>query len=250
MANRIFITGDCHGDFRRFNTENFPEQRTMDREDYVIICGDAGFLWADDKADRYWIDWMAAKPFTTLYVDGNHENFDRLYALPEEHWHGGKVHFIAPNIIHLMRGQLFDVANRRIFAFGGAQSHDIRDGILEMDDPHFHEKRRRLRQRGGMYRINRLNWWKEEIPSEAECAEALRNLEVCGWQADIILSHAAPTAVAKLLSPEYGSTPPEVFLETLRQKCRYGKWFFGHYHEDRRLSLRETALYGDIIPLL
>lgn len=25
----IYITGDCHGDYRRFNTQIFPEQKEM-----------------------------------------------------------------------------------------------------------------------------------------------------------------------------------------------------------------------------
>ena len=36
----IFATGDTHGNFLRFSTEHFPEQRQMRRSDYVIICGD------------------------------------------------------------------------------------------------------------------------------------------------------------------------------------------------------------------
>ena len=40
----IYITGDCHGDWRRFSSDCFPEQKEMTRNDYVIICGDFG-LW-------------------------------------------------------------------------------------------------------------------------------------------------------------------------------------------------------------
>lgn len=36
----IFVTGDTHGEPKRLNTENFPEQKELCREDYVIICGD------------------------------------------------------------------------------------------------------------------------------------------------------------------------------------------------------------------
>ena len=39
----IYITGDCHGDYRRFSTEIFPEQYTMGKSDYVIVCGDFGY---------------------------------------------------------------------------------------------------------------------------------------------------------------------------------------------------------------
>ena len=34
-----------------------------------------------------------------------------------------------------MRGQVFTIDDKTFFTFGGAQSHDIRDGILETDDP-------------------------------------------------------------------------------------------------------------------
>ncbi len=71
------------------------------------------------KNDRYWLDWLEEKPFTTLFVDGNHENFDRLYAYPTEKWKGVEI---------------FEIDGKKIFAFGGAASHDISDGILETDE--------------------------------------------------------------------------------------------------------------------
>ena len=44
----IYITGDCHGDFKRFNKKNFPEQLEMTKDDFVIICGDFGGVWNKD----------------------------------------------------------------------------------------------------------------------------------------------------------------------------------------------------------
>ena len=35
----IYITGDCHGNFERFNASIFPEQNEMAKDDYEIICG-------------------------------------------------------------------------------------------------------------------------------------------------------------------------------------------------------------------
>lgn len=136
----IFITGDCHKNFERFNKSNFPEQEEMCKDDYVIICGDFGGVWNKDKESKeetMLMDWLDCKPFTTLFVDGNHENFDRLYQYPVEEWNGGKVHKIRPSVIHLMRGQVFNIAGKKIFTFGGAKSHDISGGILELDDPEF-----------------------------------------------------------------------------------------------------------------
>ena len=78
----IYVTGDTHGDFRRFSTDIFPEQKEMTKEDFVIICGDFGGIWCQEdnrkamKNENYWLDWLDQKPFTTLFVCGNHENFD------------------------------------------------------------------------------------------------------------------------------------------------------------------------------
>jgi predicted phosphodiesterase len=40
----IYITGDTHGshDISKLNTTNFPQQKQLDKEDYLIITGDFG----------------------------------------------------------------------------------------------------------------------------------------------------------------------------------------------------------------
>ena len=124
----IYITGDCHGDWKRFSMDSFPEQQGMTRDDFVIVCGDFG-LWNNDKTEKWW---LAEKNFTVLFVDGNHENFDRLYGDEFDivDFYGGKAHKIQDNLYHLMRGYIFNICEKKIFAFGGAQSHDIKDGIM------------------------------------------------------------------------------------------------------------------------
>ena len=99
----VFATGDTHGNFLRFRLENFPEQETMTKSDYVIICGDFGGVWNDSEKEHQTLDWLESLPFTVLFVSGNHENFDLLKRLPVEEWHGGKVQFVRPHVIHLLR---------------------------------------------------------------------------------------------------------------------------------------------------
>ena len=136
----IYVTGDIHGTpFPRLNTKMFPDQKHLTKDDYVIICGDFGVIWNDTKTEKYLLDDLQERNFTTLFVDGNHENFDRLNTYPVETWHGGKVHKIRPNVIHLMRGQVFHLQGKTFWTFGGARSHDIRDGILEVGDPRIKE---------------------------------------------------------------------------------------------------------------
>ncbi len=102
----IFVTGDIHSKPNRFSADIFYEQKEMTKEDYLIILGDFGLVLESDsesRTEKYWLDWLEKKPFTTLFVDGNHENFDRLDAYPVEEWNGGKVHKLRPSVIHLMR---------------------------------------------------------------------------------------------------------------------------------------------------
>lgn len=90
----VYITGDTHAEFiHRFNTKNFPEQKNMTKDDCLIICGDFGGIWdaeSETKGEKYWLDWFEERSYTFLFVDGNHENFDRLYTYPISSWHGRK----------------------------------------------------------------------------------------------------------------------------------------------------------------
>ena len=67
MGNpKIYLTGDCHGDYTRFSTSAFPEQKEMTRDDYVIIMGDFGY-WDNSPEQRYWRKWLEEKPFTIRF---------------------------------------------------------------------------------------------------------------------------------------------------------------------------------------
>ena len=63
----IYITGDTHGDFRRFSTDIFPEQKEMTKDDFVIICGDFGGIWCQEdnkkamRNENYWLDFSSAE---------------------------------------------------------------------------------------------------------------------------------------------------------------------------------------------
>ena len=181
----IFATGDCHGDFQRFSRKHFPQRRQMDRDDYVIILGDFGGVWNGSSKERNRLDWLNEKPFTTLFVTGNHENYWKLRDLPIEEWHGGQVQRVRPNVLHLMRGQLYDIEGRTFFTMGGATSHDVEDGILDPNAPDFRAQYIHLLFGGRRrFRIIGKSWWPEELPSDEEYAAALDTLERAGWKAD------------------------------------------------------------------
>ena len=107
----IYITGDTHipVDIQKLSTKRFPEQKEMTKNDYVIICGDFGGVWDDSNEEKYWIKWLKNKNFTTLFIDGNHENFDMLYSLPIVDFCGGTAHKVDNGIYHLIRGEIYTI---------------------------------------------------------------------------------------------------------------------------------------------
>ncbi len=245
----IYITGDTHSDFSRFTEENFPIQSEMTKDDYIIICGDFGGVWTFEEEsirEKELLDWLDNKNFTTLFVDGNHENYTRLYNYPIEEWKGGKVHKIRDSVLHLMRGEIFDIDNKKIFAFGGAKSHDIQDGILNLDEE---EKIYEYRKRGAYFRIRDFSWWDLELPTNQEMENGIENLEKINYKVDYIISHCCPTSIQALINPIYKRDILTDYLQQISEKCTFKKWYFGHYHDYRQVNAQFTLLYEDILPL-
>ena len=85
----IYITGDTHGLKEISKLISFNEKKHFTKSDFMIIAGDFGVIWDINSINRY-IDFYSKFPFTILFIDGNHENFDFLDAFPVEQWNGGK----------------------------------------------------------------------------------------------------------------------------------------------------------------
>ena len=254
----IWVTGDIHGNPQRLSSDIFTEQKEMTKNDTVIILGDFGLVWdftGENKTEKYWLDWLEKKPFTTVFIDGNHDNFDRLDKCPVEEWHGGKVNFIRPSVIHLMRGQVFNIEDRTFFAFGGASSHDISSGILEPDDPDFKEKKRKLDNNPfALYRINHMSWWERELPNEEELKEGLINLEKHDNKVDYIITHCPYTSLLRQMdggSGLYQSDRLTDYLQEIKQTVDYKHWLFGHMHVNHTFHWEKSScLYEQIIRIL
>lgn len=214
----IYITGDTHReqDVAKINPDDrFLQGKEMTEDDYLIIVGDFGFIYDGGKGDKFWLDWIESLPWTTCFIDGNHENFDLLNEFPQELWHGGKIHRIRSNIVHLMRGEIFDIEDIKFFCFGGAPSHDAQ------------------------YRVSNVNWWQEELPTLEEMKHAKEKLDEVNWKVDYVLTHEVyqghPLSSKyetnmNNYGPEYYDLKP--FLKEIEGKLDYRVWLHGHYHVD------------------
>ena len=223
----VYITGDIHGDIKRFSSDFMPNENLWTNNDYLIICGDFGFIFADDSEEKVWLDELEKKPYTILWIDGNHENFKAIYQYPVESWNGGRVHRIRKNILHLMRGQVFTVEGKKFFAFGGAYSIDR------------------------YLRIKDKSYWDDELPNNDEYNEGIRNLKENGNEVDYIITHNAPREVIRQLGffPEVHDAELTGFFEWIMYHAKYNQWFFGHFHEDKIVDEKHRALYYDVVEI-
>lgn len=251
----VYITGDTHAKFSKFNTKNFPEQKEMTRDDIVIVCGDFG-LWHDNEEERCWLDWLENKSFTLCFVDGNHENFDRLYSDEFEivDFHGGKAHKIRENIYHLMRGHVFEFDGKKFFAFGGASSHDIDDGILDkemfLSEDQFLKTVRLWNYMGKMFRVNHMSWWKQELPSQEEMDFGEEILRKHDYKVDYVITHSLPQEICSVLGFHDPDTITTYFNKLLQNGLKFKSWYAGHFHKDDWQFGQYNILYHKIERIL
>ena len=80
MSSMIYLTGDIHGniDLKKLNMRNFPKQKELAINDVLIILGDFGLNNKSIKKEKHYLDWLNSRNYTTLFVDGNHEEFNHL----------------------------------------------------------------------------------------------------------------------------------------------------------------------------
>ena len=229
----VFLTGDTHGTLDFGKVLRFAEvANNLTRDDYLIILGDFGFLWSDPTSDveNERLDWLEAQPFTTLFLDGNHENFDLLEALPVSEAFGGRVQAVRPHVIHLMRGETYRIGGHSFFVVGGAHSID--------------EK----------WRTPHRSWWPQEVPDDEErerIAAAAREARAV----DYVLTHCPPIGQYQRYRARFSGFwgPDDEYTQWLEDHVEgvvsYKRWFYGHLHMDLPLDEVHTVLFNQIFDL-
>lgn len=226
----IYITGDTHGDQILWDVciHSFLKEN-----DTIIIAGDFGMGFFDGRwwSEEMFFDHLEQQNYTVLFVDGNHEDFNKLNSYPVSQWNGGRVHRIRKNVIHLMRGEIYEIEGKRLLAFGGGYSLD-----KEM-------------------RVPGRTWWPEEMPSEEEYTHGIDNLERVGNQVDYIITHTCPRETVEYMASvnRLGinknvaeELPLTAYLQSIQWKVSYRKWYFGHFHLDRELWRNQYVLLNGI----
>lgn len=229
----IYVTGDTHGsiDIRKLLENEVTDQMT--EKDTLIICGDFGLVWnwkREAHDEKKWLKWLDRRPWTTVFADGNHECFPRLNSYPIREWNGGKVHEIRPKILHLMRGEIYEIEGQSIWVMGGAASHD------------------RGPAKGDTDVVIGKAWWPEEIPSDEELANGTANLEKHGNRVDYIITHCLPTLYQDIVKRgEFKADKLTEYFEQIRKTVQFRRWYSGHYHVNIDVDEHVTVVFSRII---
>lgn len=226
----VYITGDTHGDYDIAKIDLWEDKVGPTAADTLIICGDWGAIWGryDGGVDNSMVEYWAKKPYTVAFCDGNHENHEALEALPTRSWCGGEVGDVAPNIVHLRRGQVYTLENSTYWVMGGGESIDK------------------------AYRTMGVSWWPREMPTYTECKKAWEALKAQNFEVDYIVSHDCPYSLYEEMYGEWGEKTKNslnAFLDEVAECAKFKRWYFGHHHRDFDANLHYTALYQMVVPI-
>lgn len=246
---KFFITGDKHRHFDK--VKKFCREMNTRRKDVLIILGDTGFNYYDDKRDDELKREISALSITLFCLHGNKENRpENVGTYGVRSFFGGKVYYEPkyPNIYFAIDGEIYTFEGRKYMVVGGAHSVD-KTRCLERGDP----------------------FWYDEMPDDAVKKTVERHLHRESNQIYGMMTHTCPidylptemfmstrqnatikkrprkTKSKKLFKPDIDRST-EIWLGNLEKKIDYQIWFCGHYHIDKQID-KIQMLCHDIRPL-
>jgi DNA repair exonuclease SbcCD nuclease subunit len=226
--NDVYITGDVHFDksINRLVCFN-NKKKSLTKDDYLIVAGDFGLIWHSEynEKEKYLIKLYNDFNFTTVFVPGNHENFNRLYSNEFEDvvFNGAECKKISDSIYMVKHGEVLYIGDKKIFCFGGADSVD-----------------KHLRTEG-------TSWWREEIPSYLEEVNGYKNLIKNDFKVNYVVTHTVPRNY--ILEYRNTSCPVTRVLQNFEERIDYKGWFCGHYHVDFTSNKKIFYIYTRVCQL-
>jgi len=215
----IYITGDMHRDLTRFKSKSM---RALRKNDVLIVCGDFGFVWDGSPKEKRILKWIGKRKYHVLFVEGPNDNIELLNSYPVVEWNGGKVREISGRLRQLMRGEIYNIEGKTVFAFGGGTRQSDSDVLTP--------------------------WAQWELPSSEEMDHARQNLAKAGNKVDYIITHQPSRKIMEFLQPRHHDfNVLDAFLDELRQTCTYRRWYFGCLHKNKLIPPAEMALFEDVV---
>ena len=210
-----------HGDYSRFKNSKIKK---LKKGDFLIVCGDFGFVWDGSKREKRILKKIGRKRFYTLFVEGCHENYDLLDECPEEEFCGGKVSVISGRLMRVKRGSVLDLQGNKFFFFGGGQTKEI-------------DIRRESK-----------TWWEQELPTPEEVKQGVITLKENGSEVDYIVTHEPPASMKEFLGFEVRQiSHMHTFFDAVKNDCKFKMWFFGKAHKNKVIPPRYQCLFDEVV---
>ena len=210
----IYVTGDMHGDYRVFSERKLDRLKKGDK---LIVAGDFGFIWDNSNEEIKNLARLSKKKYDILFVEGAHENFERLKKYPEADLYRGKAYKVDHNIYCLKRGEVYYIDGHTVLTIGGGRPpYDETDGA------------------------------SPSMPTDDELQYAVDNIQRLSKRIDLIVTHEAPASVKRLIDRSAAVNDLNIFLDTVMHNTSYRHWFFGSLHNDRQVSDRLTCVFEEV----
>ena len=217
----IYVTGDLHGDLKRFKQRKI---KRLKKDDTLIVCGDCGFVYAEDKQEEKALKWLSKRKYNVLFVDGAHDKTELLEKYEFCDFAGSKARRINERVYMLLRGTVYTIEDKRIFAFGSglSESYNIISDIISSD--------------------------AGSLPTTEETQNGIENLASVDNQIDYIVTYDAPVS-AKTYIGEANHNGLNTYFEEIYKLANFKCWYFGRYHKDKAVTRLFKAVYEDVLPV-
>ena len=228
----IYYTGDIHGNPKKII--KFAKDNKLTDQDIICILGDVGcnYFGEGSVQDHNMKQALHKLPCTIFCVHGNHEERPQnISTYKRKLWNQGYVYVEDkfPNILFAIDGMIYDFDGKDTLVIGGAYSVDK------------------------YYRLAMgYHWFPDEQPDDKIKKEVETAIGMWGYEFDQILTHTCPIkyipteAFITGVDQSTVDNSTEEWLNTIEDKCTYGRWLCGHFHIDKEID-KLHFLYDDFI---
>lgn len=231
-----YITGDIHGhpDDLLWYLDQMKIPRTQDQ--IIVLLGDVGANYYLDGRDLRVKKKLQESGRTYFCIHGNHEERPKnIEGYQKTIWHDGYVWKEAayPNLVFAEDGEMYRIDGKKCLALGGAYSIDKQYRIL-----------------------THANWFQDEQIAPYERQLIMEDIkDGITNDVDVVFSHTCPIQwqPRDLFLPGFDQdtvdTSMELWLSEVEKHLNYKKWYFAHYHENRKINPKVQMLFNSVIKL-
>ena len=218
----IYYTGDIHGNPKKII--DFAVKNKVTSNDVICILGDVGCnYYGEGSVKDHNMKYLLSKLNCTIFcIHGNHEiRPHHISTYRQKTWNMGNVYVEDEfqNILFAIDGEMYNLGDKDTLVIGGAYSVDK------------------------YYRLSMgYNWFPDEQPDSEIKKKVETSIAMWGYEFDQILSHTCPykfiptEAFLPGIDQSTVDQSTEEWLDTIEEKCTYGRWLCGHYHIDKSID--------------